>query len=166
MSCRIETQWGAFGARFSTRGLCQLTPPGWAAGGVSDEAAPDVAGVTELAVQLRRYLAGLRVDFTVPVDLSGATPFQQRVWQTLRRLPYGGTTTYGELAVFIGRPRAARAVGQACGANPVPLVVPCHRVLAAGGRLGGWSGVPGWKERLLALERGAATTSTGDQLGF
>ena len=99
-----------------------------------------------------QYLAGRRRRFTVPVDLSGVPAFQRRVLQALRRVPYGRTITYGQLAARAGRPRAARAVGQAMAHNPVPLIVPCHRVVASGGGLGGFGGGLALKRRLLALE--------------
>ena len=102
--------------------------------------------------EVRQYLAGRRRRFTVPVDLSGLPAFQRRVLETLRRVPYGRTITYGRLASEAGRPRAARAVGQAMAHNPVPLIVPCHRVVASSGGLGGFGGGLALKRRLLALE--------------
>ena len=106
-----------------------------------------------IAVQeLSEYLAGERRDFTVPVDLSGVTDFSRLVLEECRRLPYGQTLSYGELAAALGRPKAARAVGQALGRNPVPLIVPCHRILAAGGGLGGFGLGLEAKRRLLELE--------------
>jgi O-6-methylguanine DNA methyltransferase len=102
--------------------------------------------------EVGQYLAGRRRRFTVPVDLSGVPAFQRRVLQALRRVPYGRTITYGQLAARAGRPRAARAVGQAMAHNPVPLIVPCHRVVASGGGLGGFGGGLALKRRLLALE--------------
>ncbi len=88
----------------------------------------------------------------LPVGNTGGTPFQRRVWRALTRIPLGQTRTYGEVAASIGAPRAARAVGAACGANPLPLLVPCHRVLAAGGGLGGFSGGLSIKKKLLRVE--------------
>ena len=90
--------------------------------------------------------------FTVPLDLTGLTPFRRRVLVALRRVPRGRTITYGELARRAGCPGGARAVGGAVGANPLPVIIPCHRVIAAGGRPGGFGlGLP-LKRRLLALE--------------
>ena len=80
------------------------------------------------------------------------TDFQGRVWHALQKIPRGATSSYGAIARQIGRPKAVRAVGGACGANPLPVVIPCHRVLAANGRLGGFSGGLDWKRRLLAAE--------------
>jgi O-6-methylguanine DNA methyltransferase len=86
------------------------------------------------------------------LDLASGTPFQQAVWSALRRIAPGATQSYAEIARAVGSPGAARAVGQACGANPIPLLVPCHRVLASGGQLGGFSGGLDWKQKLLARE--------------
>jgi methylated-DNA-[protein]-cysteine S-methyltransferase len=100
------------------------------------------------------YLSGRRTAFDVPVDLSRMTAFQQEVLAAACQIPRGQVRTYSDLARQIGRPKAARAVGQALGSNPVPIVVPCHRVLAADGSLRGYSGGGGiaTKARLLRLE--------------
>ncbi|MGQ0802588.1 MAG: methylated-DNA--[protein]-cysteine S-methyltransferase [Actinomycetota bacterium] len=108
----------------------------------------------KIAAELDEYFGGRRRHFTVPVDL-GSVPatFRRRVLETLSRdVPYGETVSYGELAVMAARPGAARAVGSAMANNPVPIVVPCHRVLATGGRIGGYGGGLGMKRALLALE--------------
>ncbi|MBN2581536.1 MAG: methylated-DNA--[protein]-cysteine S-methyltransferase [Planctomycetes bacterium] len=108
-----------------------------------------------LAAGIADYFAGRAAEFDVAIDLSGCTPFQRCVLEACRRIPTGKVLTYGQLAARAGRPRAARAVGQAMAGNPVPLVVPCHRVVAAGGALGGFSasGGEGMKRRLLDHER-------------
>ena len=113
---------------------------------------PERAGAA--AQQVGEYLAGRRTAFDVPVDLSSMTAFQQQVLLAACQIPRGQVRTYSDLARQIGRPKAARAVGQALGSNPVPIVVPCHRVLAADGSLRGYSGGGGiaTKERLLRLE--------------
>jgi methylated-DNA-[protein]-cysteine S-methyltransferase len=100
--------------------------------------------------ELARYPAGGAL--TCPVDLRGQPPFAGRVLELLRQVPRGRTVSYGELAALAGCPGGARAVGNACARNPVPLWVPCHRVLAGGGRLGGFSGGLDVKRALLALE--------------
>ena len=87
-----------------------------------------------------------------PLDLSVGTRFQQQLWRALLRIPVGSTRTYGELAHILQRPKAARASGQACGANPIPVIVPCHRVLANGNKLGGFSAGLDWKRKLLKAE--------------
>ncbi len=103
------------------------------------------------AAQLTEYFAGTRTTFEIPLALHG-TPFQTDVWRVLGEIPYAETITYGELAQLVGRPRASRAVGQANGANPIPIVVPCHRVLASGQRIGGYGGGLETKQKLLTLE--------------
>ena len=101
---------------------------------------------------LEQALAGKTPDGLPPLDLSSGTEFQRCVWNALRKIPSGQTKSYAQVAQSIGRPEAVRAVGQACGANPIPVVIPCHRVLAAGGRLGGFSSGLDWKRKLLARE--------------
>lgn len=120
---------------------------------------PDRAG--PVLRQLAEYFAGKRGSFNVPVDLSHSTGFQQQVLQAAARVPRGGLATYAEIARHIGKPRASRAVGQALARNPVPIVIPCHRVVAADGSLTGYSGRGGirTKARLLVLE-GVSTYST------
>mgnify|MGYP002623784108 CR=1 FL=1 len=102
--------------------------------------------------ELRACFAGSAAGFTVPLDLGLVGPFAQRVLRELVAVPWGGLVTYGELAERIGRPGAARAVGGAVGSNPLPIVIPCHRVVASDGRLGGFSGGLDVKRRLLELE--------------
>ncbi|MGD9484642.1 methylated-DNA--[protein]-cysteine S-methyltransferase [Streptomyces sp. TRM70308] len=116
---------------------------------------PDPAGFAEAREQLAEYFAGERTEFTVPLALSG-TPFQRTVWAALCAIPYGETVGYGELAARLGRPRAARAVGLANGRNPVSIIVPCHRVVGAGGALTGYGGGLDRKRLLLDLERRTA----------
>ena len=101
--------------------------------------------------QLEEYFEGRRSVFDLPLELGG-TPFQNRVWATLAEIPYGETVSYAELALMVGRPTAFRAVGQANGANPIPIVLPCHRVVASGGGIGGYGGGLSMKRFLLDLE--------------
>jgi methylated-DNA-[protein]-cysteine S-methyltransferase len=107
-----------------------------------------------IAAQLRAYFAGARTEFDVSLDLDRLTPFQRSVLTTARRIPAGTVWTYGQVAQTIGKPRASRAVGQALGRNPMPIVIPCHRVVASDGGLGGYSGGGGLasKRWLLRLE--------------
>lgn len=112
--------------------------------------------------QLAEYFAGQRQRFEVPLAPQG-TAFQQAVWAALREVPYGTTVSYGELARRLGRPAASRAVGAANGANPVPILIPCHRVIGSLGQLTGFGGGLAIKEALLALERRHETTP-GKQL--
>nr|WP_279571262.1 methylated-DNA--[protein]-cysteine S-methyltransferase [Streptomyces hainanensis] len=118
------------------------------------ESTPAPAAFREAADQLTAYFAGGRTRFELRIA-TGGTPFQRSVWERLVTIPYGTTLSYGELARELGRPTAARAVGAANGANPVPIVVPCHRVLAASGDLTGFGlGGVARKRLLLSLESG------------
>ncbi len=117
----------------------------------ADQVGRDAAWTAEAVSQLREYFSGQRRQFTLPLSWVGLTPFQRQVLQATFRIPYGQTRTYGELAAAIGRPRAARAVGQAQGANPMPIVVPCHRVLGANGRLTGYGGGHGLETKIWLL---------------
>lgn len=103
--------------------------------------------------QLRAYFAGTLRVFDLPVVLEG-TAFQKKVWQDLARIPYGQTASYGEIGARVGSPNASRAVGLACGRNPVPIVIPCHRVIGSGGSLVGFGGGVAMKQALLDFERG------------
>ena len=107
------------------------------------------------ADQLREYLQGKRTVFDVPLAPEG-TAFQKQVWEALIKIPYGETSSYGKLAQDIGRPGAARAVGMANNRNPIPVIIPCHRVIGADGSLVGYGGGLPIKEKLLALEKGKA----------
>ena len=113
---------------------------------------PDEPVLAEARRQLgEQYFAGTRTDFDLPLAPPG-TPFQRRVWGELRRIPYGTTATYGEVAERLGDPKAVRAVGLANGRNPIAVVVPCHRVIGSDGKLRGYAGGIERKQRLLALE--------------
>jgi len=103
--------------------------------------------------QLREYFAGRRTVFALPLDFNG-TAFQKRVWQALLEIPFGRTRSYGDIARRLGSPKATRAVGAANGRNPLPIVVPCHRVIGASGDLTGFGGGLDLKARLLDFERG------------
>lgn len=107
-----------------------------------------------VARQLREYFNGVRREFDFPVKPEG-TPFELKVWKELQRIPFGQTRTYGEIAKRVGKPNAARAVGQANNKNPIPIAIPCHRVVANGG-IGGYGGGVELKRHLLELE-GTAT---------
>ena len=105
------------------------------------------------AIQLQEYLQGKRSAFDLPLSPEG-TDFQKRVWEELLKIPYGETSSYGKLAGNIGKPGAARAVGLANNRNPIPVIIPCHRVIGANGSLVGYGGGLPMKEKLLALEKG------------
>ena len=154
----ISTRDGQFVARYSEKGLAGLNfpKPGRAElplGQAARQRVPTKIAkwhrTTETA--LKSILAGRKPKNLPPLDLAG-TDFQKSVWNALRKISFGKTKSYGEIAEAIGRPKAVRAVGGACGANPVPILIPCHRVLAANKKLGGFSGGLDWKRSLLARE--------------
>ena len=160
-TARFDSPIGVLRLAATSRGLAYLELPhasgrglaGWclrSAPGVELEEAwaPHRATIA----QVLEYLDGKRTAFDLPLDLRG-TPFQLEVWEALLRIPYGETRSYAEVAREIGRPTAVRPVGAANGANPIPLVVPCHRVIAAHRKLGGYGGGLELKARLLAMER-------------
>jgi len=133
-------------------GLTHLLFPGQAL--TEDVKARETPLLHQAALELEEYFARRRKHFTVPLQPNG-TPFQREVWAALLEIPYGQTVSYGDIAVKIGKPRAARAIGQANRANLLPIFIPCHRVVAAGGSLGGYSLGLETKRMLLRLE-GAA----------
>jgi O-6-methylguanine DNA methyltransferase len=157
----IETSAGIFVARFSERGLALVEfPRRYARLPEVDPAAsisPIREWVTLTAEALAAVLIGRKPLALPPLDLTAGTEFRQRVWAALQKIQLGQTKSYGEVAKEIGSPEAVRAVGGACGANPIPLLIPCHRVLAANDELGGFSGGLDWKLRLLAAERRTET---------
>jgi len=106
----------------------------------------------DLPNRVRDYLSGEAASFPDKLDLSRASPFQRSVWQMTQSIPCGETRTYGWVAAKVGMPQAARAVGQALARNPLPVVIPCHRVICGDGNLGGFGGGKGWKQRLLEIE--------------
>jgi methylated-DNA-[protein]-cysteine S-methyltransferase len=117
--------------------------------------------LVEAASQLRAYFEGSLREFHLPLEMDG-TEFQVHVWKLLCEIPYGETRSYRELARALGKPQAVRAVGAANGANPLPIVVPCHRVIGADGSLTGYGGGLALKKRLLELERGAGRELLGE----
>ncbi|WP_229076669.1 methylated-DNA--[protein]-cysteine S-methyltransferase [Actinoplanes sp. DH11] len=127
--------------------------------GVRFGARPGPADTGHPAVaELRAYFAGELTEFTVPVEMRGGSAFERAVWAEIARIPYGEMITYGAIATALGDPGAARAVGTACNHNPVPVIVPCHRVVGAGGKMVGFGGGLDRKRRLLELEARVALT--------
>jgi O-6-methylguanine DNA methyltransferase len=165
----FTTAFGAMSLASSGRGVVACSLPGdgrdrvrtWLSERLPDArivegaggASPSARRNTTAVRAVRDYLAGRRRNLALPLDLRG-TDFQKKVWTALRRVPYGKTISYGELAEAAGSPSAVRACGTANGSNPAPLFVPCHRVIASDGSLGGFGGGLPLKRRLLALESG------------
>lgn len=151
----IPTSEGEFIATYSPTGLTGLSFPGRGEKARHEEKnlTPDQRNWHKLTVvAVANVLAGKDPGELPPLDLTGTTSFQRRVWEIMRGIPLGKTLSYGEVAEAVGRATAVRATGGACGANPIPLLIPCHRVLAAHGGLGGFSGGLDWKRKLLAIE--------------
>jgi methylated-DNA-[protein]-cysteine S-methyltransferase len=144
-----ESPLGPLTLEGSARGLSALHFPG--EGGPLGDDAGDPGVLTEAVRQLGEYFAGTRQRFDLQLDFAG-TAFQRSVWDRLLAIPYGTTTTYAALARELGRPRSVRAVGAANGRTPVPIVVPCHRVVGTGGALTGYRGGLDRKRALLDLE--------------
>ena len=147
-------------AAVTSNGLCCVTLPNESfedLTGFVQKHIPDAmlerneAALAPYLRELKEYLEGKRQQFSVPLDLRG-TPFQVAVWKSLLQIPYGQWTTYSDIAASIGRPSAVRAVGAAIGANPIPFVIPCHRVIGKNGKLTGYSGGLELKSALLKLE--------------
>lgn len=152
----LETEAGTFHARYTVQGLASLDFP--------DPENPHAVRAAEKPSPAQQHwhkrtseavlatLDGKRVESLPPLDLEGHTEFQRRVWEVLLAIPPGQTLTYKEVAARAGRPKGAQAAGQACGRNPIPVIIPCHRVLAASQKLGGFSGGLYWKIDLLRRE--------------
>jgi methylated-DNA-[protein]-cysteine S-methyltransferase len=156
-SVSIPTVRGEFTAVFSERGLAELNFPDQRREAGDRCTSKDLPRQIEVWVQqtgraLEEIFRGKPFQEAPPFDLSQGTNFQQSVWRALAKIPTGRTLSYGEVARAIGNPKAVRAVGGACGANPIPVLIPCHRVLAAGKKIGGFGGGLDWKRRLLAAE--------------
>jgi methylated-DNA-[protein]-cysteine S-methyltransferase len=161
--CLFDTAIGPCGVAWSERGLTRLQLPESdrsaterrLRGSAARESQAAPGEIYQLITDIQSYMAGHRVDFaSVAIDLTGVGPFQQKVYAAARAIPWGQTLSYGELARQTGSPDAAREVGRALARNPVPIIVPCHRILANGRRIGGFSAPGGTitKECLLALE--------------
>lgn len=151
----IKTHDGVFTALFSEHGLAEVSFPDRHSPAVAKRDVPK-QWKEQTADALRCVLRGKQPAALPPLDLSKGTEFQQKVWRALLEIPAGETRSYGEIAAAVGAPGASRAVGAACGANPIPILVPCHRVLAAHKKLGGFSAGLKWKRLLLEKEAAAA----------
>ncbi len=160
--CELDSPVGALLAAATPNGLARLAYLEWNGGedavleALATRLSPRIVHAPARLEQVRRelgeYFDGQRDDFALRVDLDVVAPFGRAVLAACARIPFGGTATYTEMAAAAGRPQASRAAGNALGANPIPIVVPCHRVLRTGGGLGGYTGGLGVKEHLLRLE--------------
>lgn len=157
----FKSLWGWMGISESDKGIRSIVLPKKSKRAVESELRAESnepvqqGASTRLEVarrQLLDYLAGKRSTFDVPLDLSQGTSFQRQVWRTLQRVPYGKLRSYQWIALRVGGPQYARAVGNAVGANPLPIVIPCHRIVAHDASLGGFSGGLPMKRKLLGLE--------------
>jgi methylated-DNA-[protein]-cysteine S-methyltransferase len=164
----IETALGTFGIAWTELGVARVALPGrdrigtemWISREPAEPGFPE-GEIATLFDRIKRYAAGEPEDFTdVPLDLTGIPDFNRQAYNELLKVAYGQTTTYGAIARTLGDVSMSRAVGQAMGANPIPLIIPCHRVLGADGKTGGFSSPGGVtaKMRMLALEHAASPT--------
>ena len=157
----FKSRWGWIGISETTKGIDAVVLPQASRQAVLSELLADSAErldgqasprLREAQAQLTDYLAGTRHSFDLSLDLSGGTSFQQKVWRTLLRVSYGRLRSYQWVAVRVGGSQYARAVGNAVGANPMPIVIPCHRIVAQDTSIGGFSGGLPTKRKLLSLE--------------
>ncbi len=164
----FNTEWGTAGIAWTDKGVCMLVRPGPGRDRIKSEVLEEFpqaakggpAEVGEVIRQVRDYFAGELTGFKARLDLSRASPFQRMIYDTLMKIPYAETWSYARVASEAGRPGAARAVGRANSMNPVPVIVPCHRVIKADGSLGGFSqGGPEAKEALIEHEVKVLTAS-------
>ena len=164
----IDTALGTFGIAWTDLGVARVALPGrdrartevWISRDPAEPGFPD-GKLAALPERIRRYAEGEKIDFgDVPLDLAGTPDFNRQAYTQLLKVGYGETTTYGAIARTLGDVAMSRAVGQAMGANPIPLIIPCHRVLGADGTTGGFSSPGGVtaKMRMLALEHAASPT--------
>jgi methylated-DNA-[protein]-cysteine S-methyltransferase len=154
----FRTEFGWMGVLGGEKGLIRITLPQktetdvYIKLGNLDSASFHESNFYGLIERFKAYYSGTEIDFSDKLDFSGATPFQRLVWETTKKIPYGKTCAYAWVANQIGKPKAARVVGRALGANPFPVIVPCHRVIASNGTLHGFGGGLEMKAKLLALE--------------
>ena len=160
----FKTDMGWVGVLSSAKGLLRITLPQRSTqearqllGNGPNDAVWSPLFFGDLVQRLTAYFGGHKTTFPDELDVSGATPFQREVWGSTRLIPYGETRSYTWVAEQIKKPQAARAVGQALGRNPLPVIIPCHRVVASDGKLGGYSGGVETKRQLLNLETAAGS---------
>ena len=160
----LDTPAGRIVGAATARGLVRLAYEDWNGGvdaileTLTERLSPRIleqpAALDPVARELEEYFAGRRTAFDLPIDWALVTPFARRILAATARIPYGAVATYGDVAAGAGSPGGSRAAGNALGSNPVPIVIPCHRVVRSGGALGGYTGGVARKELLLGIERG------------
>jgi methylated-DNA-[protein]-cysteine S-methyltransferase len=148
----LPTPMGGLGVAVDEDGVCRVDFRGAPAAPDRPATAGADPALDEALAQLRRYFAGDLTDFDLPLSVTEGSSFERAVWRAIAAIPYGQMRTYGEIAAEVGAPDGARAVGVACNRNPLPVVVPCHRVVGAGGKLVGFGGGLSRKQFLLGLE--------------
>jgi O-6-methylguanine DNA methyltransferase len=167
-ACSFKTALGWAGVAATEQGICRIVLPkkdraavlrGLRGSELGDRGPEECNSSNPLILKkavklLQHYFSGESVSFDLPLDLRYYTPFQQAVWKAAAAIPSGETQSYAWIAKRIRNPKASRAVGQALGANPVPILIPCHRVISSAGSMGGFSGGIGMKKQLLELEKG------------
>ncbi len=153
LACPVQTCEGTFVAYYSDKGLARLDFPNGRTAKPAEPTNPKTKQWHKLTTRaIEQVFKGQPITSPPPFDLSCGTEFQRNVWKALRKISCGKTKRYSEVAAAVGKPKGARATGNACGANPIPLLIPCHRVLGSGGKLGGFSSGLDWKRKLLQRE--------------
>ena len=151
-SILIETELGDFRVQYTIKGLARLQFPKTKIDHASNTIKPIKQWINQTKKALSAIINGKNPKNYPPLDLSSGTDFQREVWALLQSIPPGGVEAYGDLAYRLNKPKAARAVGGACKANPIPILIPCHRIVGANGSLTGFSAGLKWKIRLLRAE--------------
>lgn len=151
-ACAVPTRDGTFMAYYSEKGLARLDFPNGKTLRCEEPSGEIKVWHKLTTIAVNNILDGNEIEELPSLDLSVGTDFQRAVWLAMQKIGCGKTKTYAEVAAAIRRPRATRATGSACGANPIPLLIPCHRVLASGGKIGGFTSGLDWKRKLLARE--------------
>ncbi len=149
----LSTKYGNVGIDATPKGICKLVLNAKLSGKQSFKRYDK--NVQKLTSQLNKYFQGKLTDFDIRLDTTKYSDFYKKVWTQARKIPFGKTTTYGDIAKKIGHPKASRAVGRALGANPIAIVIPCHRVIRKDNSLAGFAYGLKWKKMLLALEKKA-----------
>jgi methylated-DNA-[protein]-cysteine S-methyltransferase len=155
----LDTPIGELSVGVDDDGVCGVQFGAVEAAAPTSDSRPAPTSDSRLAAavdELRAYFAGELTEFTLPLSVRRGSEFERAVWAEMSKIPYGETRTYGEIAAVVGDAGAARAVGVACNRNPIPVIVPCHRIVGAGGKLVGFGGGLPRKRHLLELEAGVA----------